>query len=449
MWKQGNILEVEIADLSNSGEGVGRIEGRVVFVPNTVTGDRALVRLVRVKPKYAHGTLIQLLQPSHHRIRPRCIVADKCGGCQWQHIADEYQLTAKQNILIQALERIGGFTQPNVSPILPSLAALGYRNKATYPLGISETGQVKAGYYRQGSHKLVNLNQCPVQDPRLNPLLAEIKQDIQQQGWSIYDEQKHLGQLRHLSLRISRRTGEMLLTLVCSTKELKNLTPQAHIWLQRYPQLVGVALNHNPHRTNVIFGDETLSIAGKPYIRETFAGLELQLLPDTFFQVNTETAEALLNKIITQLDLLGDEFLVDAYCGVGTFTLPLAQKVKQVIGIEMQPASAEQGKINAQINGITNVEFKLGAVETWLPQLERADIMLLDPPRQGCDRIVIDLLREIKPPKLVYISCEPSTLARDLKLLCQDGCYQLISVIPADFFPQTAHVECAAFLKSI
>jgi len=449
MWKQGNLLEVEIADLSNNGAGVGRIEGRVVFVPNTVTGDRALVRLIRVKPKYAHATLIEIIHPSPHRIRPRCIVADKCGGCQWQHMSDTYQLTAKQNILTQALERIGGFTQPHISPIIPSIATLGYRNKATYPLGISATGQVKAGYYRQGSHQLVNLNQCPVQDPRLNPLLAEIKQDIQQLGWSIYDEKQHLGELRHLSLRIARRTGEILLTLVSSTKRLPNIEAQANIWLQRYPQLVGVALNYNPHRTNVIFGDESFFIAGQPYIRETFAGLELELLPDTFFQINTETAEALLNQIIAQLELNGDEFLIDAYCGVGTFTLPLAQKVKQVIGIEVQPTSVEQGKINAQINGISNVEFKLGEVETCLPQLERADIMLLDPPRQGCDRQVIDILREMKIPKLVYISCEPSTLARDLKLLCQDGCYQLISAIPADFFPQTAHVECAAFLKSI
>ncbi|MGK7876058.1 MAG: 23S rRNA (uracil(1939)-C(5))-methyltransferase RlmD [Xenococcaceae cyanobacterium] len=446
-WQQGNLVEVEIADLSNSGDGVGRLGSRVVFVPDTVTGDRALVRLVRVKPQYANGKLHQLIQASPHRISPRCIVADKCGGCQWQHIEDEYQRAAKRHQVIQALQRIGNFSQPNVAPILATPSPLGYRNKATYPLGISSTKQVQAGYYRQGSHQLINLNQCPVQDSRLNPLLAEVKRDIQQRDWSVYDEKRHQGQLRHLSLRIGRSTGEILLTLVSTDWHLKGIGDQARAWLQRYPQLVGVALNRNPNRTNVIFGSETRSIAGQPYLRETFAGLELQLRPDTFFQVNTEAAEALLEVIIEQLDLQGNEVLIDAYCGIGTFTLPLAQRVHRAMGIEVQRVSVEQAQLNAKLNGITNVTFEKGTVETLLPQFKEPDIVLLDPPRKGCDPAVIETLLKTKPPRLVYISCQPATLARDLKLLCQNGSYQLTSVQPADFFPQTAHVECAAFLQ--
>ena len=446
-WQQGQLVEVMITDLNDTGEGVGRLEGRVVFVPDTVVGDRVLVRLVRVKSNYANGKLHQLLEPSPHRIRPNCIVADKCGGCQWQHIDYHYQLEAKQNLVIQALEHIGGFTSPSVAPILTTDTSLAYRNKATYPLKRSATGQVQAGYYHQGSHQLINLNQCPVQDARLNPLLAEIKQDIEQLGWSVYNEERHQGRLRHLSLRIGRRTGEMLLTLVTTDWRLQNLEAQAQKWLTRYPKLVGICVNQNPNRTNVIFGDETRCIAGQPYLQEEFAGLQLQLKPETFFQVNTEVAEALLNAIVERLALKGDEILVDAYCGIGTFTLPLAQRVRQAMGLEVHPASVEQAQLNAQLNGITNVTFKTGAVETLLPQLEiRPDVVLLDPPRKGCDRAVIETLLMSAPKHIVYVSCKPATLARDLKLLCHTGGYQLAHVQPADFFPQTPHVECAAFL---
>ncbi|MEW6495632.1 MAG: 23S rRNA (uracil(1939)-C(5))-methyltransferase RlmD [Cyanobacteriota bacterium] len=446
-WQQGQLVEVVITDLNDTGEGVGRLEGRVVFVPDTVTGDRALVRLVRVKSNYAQGKLHQLLEPSPHRIRPRCIVADKCGGCQWQPIDYNYQLEVKHNLVVQALERIGGFTAPPVAPVLASSTDLSYRNKATYPLKRSATGQVQAGYYQKGSHQLINLNQCPIQDSRLNPLLAEIKQDIEQQGWSIYNEDRHQGKLRHLSLRIGRRTGEMLLTLVTTDWGLTNLNIQAQNWLTRYPNLVGVCVNRNPHRSNVIFGEETRCIAGQPYLREEFAGLEFHLRPETFFQVNTEVAEALFNVIVEQLALTGDEVLIDAYCGIGTFTLPLAKRVRQAIGLEVQPTSVEQAQYNAQLNGISNVIFKAGAVETSLPQLGIApDVVLLDPPRKGCDRTVIDTLVHTSPKHIVYISCKPATLARDLKLLCQTGIYQLTHVQPADFFPQTPHVECAAFL---
>ncbi|QLE55919.1 23S rRNA (uracil(1939)-C(5))-methyltransferase RlmD [Nostoc sp. TCL26-01] len=447
IWLQGELIEVTIADLSDTGDGVGRFESRVVFVPDTVPGDRILVRLLHVKPKYAHGKLHQLLTPSPHRIRPGCIVADKCGGCQWQHIDYEYQLVAKHDQVIQALQRIGGFVSPRVDPVLVADSSLGYRNKATYPVDISATGQVQAGYYQKGSHHLVNLNQCPVQDERLNPLLAEIKQDIQQRGWSIYNEQRHQGQIRHLGLRIGRRTGEILLTLVVKDWDLPGIAQQAAAWLKRYPQLVGVSLNRNPERTNAIFGRETRCIAGMPYLQEVFAGLEYQIRPDTFFQVSTETAEALLQVIETELNLQGHEILVDAYCGIGTLTLPLAKQVRQAIGLELQPEAVQQAICNAEHNGIKNVEFQVGAVEKLLPNMGIIpDVVLLDPPRKGCDRIVIESLLASKPARIVYVSCKVATLARDLKLLCEDGLYTIQRIQPADFFPQTSHVEAAAFL---
>ncbi len=446
-WQQGQLVEIDITNLSDSGEGVGRVNQRVVFVPDTVTGDRALVRLIRVKPHYAHGKLHELLEPSPHRIRPRCIVADKCGGCQWQHISYPYQLEAKQNIVTQALERIGGFTQPPVDPVLGATDDLGYRNKATYPLARSHSGQVQAGYYQKGSHQIVNLNQCPIQDQRLNPLLAEVKQDLQKRGWGIYNEKLHRGKLRHLSLRIGQRTGEMLLTLVAKETNLEGIGEQAEAWLNRYPELVGVLLNVQPDRTNAIFGPETHCIAGQPHLLEKFGGLTFQIRPDTFFQIHTEQAERLLQVILDEVKLTGNETLVDAYCGIGTLTLPLAKQVKQAIGVEVQPEAVEQASLNAALNQIDNVTFQPGTVEAMLPSLSvQPNIVLLDPPRRGCDTKVIEALKELGSDRIVYVSCNPATLARDLKLLCQEGHYRLTRVQPADFFPQTAHVECVAFL---
>jgi 23S rRNA (uracil1939-C5)-methyltransferase len=491
-WQQGALLEVSITDLNHNGEGVGRWQERVVFVPDAVPGDCVRVRLVRVKRGYAQGKLHKLIEASPHRVRPSCIVADKCGGCQWQHVDYAYQLEVKRNLVIQDLERIGGFVDPPVDPVLAVAPALGYRNKSTYPVQAAHRGdqrtsrlhledsnaaplprhaalglklkpqakprivsspvtptiQVQAGYYQKGSHQLVNLNQCPIQDARLNPFLAQIKQDIQQRGWSIYDEQSHQGEIRHFSLRIGQRTGEVLLTLVARKGDLPGLTEQAQFWLQHYPDLVGVCLNLNPDRTNAIFGSETRCVAGRPYLHETSSGLNFQIHPTTFFQVNTEQAEALLEIVQAALNLQGSEYLVDAYCGVGTMTLPLAKRTKQTIGIEVQSEAIEQAKQNAILNNIDNVEFQVGKVENLLPELTiHPDIVLLDPPRKGCETSVIETLLKLKPQRIVYISCNPATLARDLKLLSL--AYTLKQVQPADFFPQTAHVECAAFLEAV
>ncbi|MEB3339791.1 23S rRNA (uracil(1939)-C(5))-methyltransferase RlmD [Okeania sp.] len=468
VWQQGQLVEITITDLTDNGDGVGRYDQKVVFVPDTVPGDRLVARLTIVKSKYAYGKLQKLLEKSDERIKPHCIVADKCGGCQWQHISYEYQLEAKQNQVIQALERIGGLELPKVGSILPSPSPFGYRNKVTYPLGISTTGQVKAGYYQKGSHKLINLNQCPIQDERLNLLLKEIKEDIGRQGWEIYDEQKHIGILRHLSLRIGEKTGEILLTLVVNgskentEKLLPGIKVEAEKWLSNYSQLVGVCLNYNSQPGNTIFGKETVGIAGRFYLEEKFGGLNFQLTADTFFQVNTKAAEKLMEVILENLVLSGSEIIVDAYCGVGTFTLPLAKYLQDisdnnfleigdikssVIGLEVQPVAIEQARFNAEINNLKNVDFYVGKVEKLLPQLEvKPNVVLLDPPRKGCDRSVLETLLEILPERIIYISCKPATLARDLKFLCGTGEYYLQKIQPADFFPQTSHVECATFL---
>jgi 23S rRNA (uracil1939-C5)-methyltransferase len=456
-WQQGQLIELTLEDLSDRGEGVGRWQDRVVFVPDGVPGDRWRVRLTRVKVGYGFGQGVELLTASPQRVRPACIVADKCGGCQWQTVGYEAQVAAKHRQVVEALRRIGGLGEVRVDPVLAAGSPLGYRNKSTYPFGQSAQGRVKAGYYRKGTHQIVNLNQCPIQDDRLNPLLAGVKQSIQARNWSIYSEKTHEGWLRHLSLRIGRHTGQQLLTLV-STEPLPELDHQAQEWLETFPDLVGVSLNLNRAKTNRIFGKETCCVAGQSFLEEQFLGLRFRIQPTTFFQINTEQAERLVQEILTELAFTGHETVLDAYCGIGTLSLPVARQVARCIGLEVQTEAVAQARQNAALNGLSNAEFYVGKVETLLLDLSSEglsgpgqtlppiDVVLLDPPRKGCDATVLQALITLKPPRIVYMSCNPATLARDLKLLCGEGPYRLHRVQPADFFPQTAHVECVAFL---
>ena len=452
--EQGQCVDVEIVDLADSGDGVGKGGDRVVFVPDTAIGDRVQVRLVQVKRKYARGKVQQFQELSPDRQRPPCIVADKCGGCQWQHLTDAAQLAAKRNQLIEALTRIGGFEQPRVNAVQTTGETLRYRNKATYPVQRSPTGQVRAGYYQKGSHKLVNLNQCPVQDERLNPFLAQIKEDIAGLGWTIYDERNHQGEIRHIGVRVGRHTGQVLLTLVAKSGKLPELEEQAQRWLRRFDDLVGVCLNINGDRTNAIFGLSTRTLAGQSFLQEEFARLQFRLRSDTFFQVNTEAAELIWQILERELSLQGQEIILDTYCGIGTFSLPLAQQAQQVWGIEVHPGSVEQARENAELNGIENIEFYTADVAAMLAEGSalwqehpqgKPDIVVIDPPRQGCQPGVLTALIELGCDRLVYISCKPSTLARDLKVLCASG-YDLNAVHPIDLFPQTAHIEAVAFL---
>jgi 23S rRNA (uracil1939-C5)-methyltransferase len=451
MLQQGQKITLTINDLADSGDGVGRYENIAIFVPNTVPGDRIAAKLEFVKNNFAHASIEKILTPSSDRVRPNCIVADKCGGCQWQAVSYPAQLRTKQNIVLQALQRIGGFDadilEELISPIVGAKDSLHYRNKVTYPLATGKDGNLKAGYYQKGSHKIVNLNQCPAQDERLDPMLAELKMDIHNQCWEIYDENAHTGLLRHLGLRIGRHTGEILITIVARDWDVPNLGVFAQTWLERYDKVVGVILNCNPDKTNAIFGRESRCIAGKDYLLEKFAGLTFRLRGDTFFQVYTEQAEKMFNIIESELQLEGTEVLLDAYAGIGTIALPLAEQVKQAIAIEIQPQATAQGKLNAELNGIDNVVFHTGKVEELISTLNlQPDIVILDPPRKGCEPEVITFLRENAPERIVYVSCNPATQARDLKLLCEGDRYQLTRIQPIDFFPQTSHVEAIAFL---
>jgi 23S rRNA (uracil1939-C5)-methyltransferase len=427
MIQQGDALDLEITALTTGGEGLGHYreggESRAIFVADSVPGDQLRVRITEAK-KIVRGKILEIVRPYADRVRPPCIVADKCGGCQWQTVAYPMQLAQKKQMVIDSLERIGGFDHPPVAEVLGAEDPLHYRNKSTFPVGSNQQGII-AGYYRKQSHDLINLNQCPVQESKLNPILENI---------------------RHLGLRMGRRTDKVLLTLVTTELNLPNLEKFCTAIHQQFRSVVSICLNLNDQPTNAIFGPQTKVVTGKGFIQEQLCGLEFQIGPTTFFQVNTEQTERIMYALLELAQFTKEDKVVDAYAGIGTLSLPIAQRVKKVIAIESFAPSVQQAQLNAQNNRIANVAFLAGTVEDQLAEvLQPEHTLVLDPPRKGCDPSVLDVILKKQPKRVFYLSCNPSTLARDLKHLSAD--YEIKTVIPIDFFPQTYHVEALSYLE--
>ena len=459
----GAQLELAIDGLSHDGQGVGRIDQQVVFVPGALPGERVRVKIVHRARRHDLAELLEVLEPSADRRRPPCILAGRCGGCSIQHLSDAAQAHWKEDRVRQALLRIGGL-QVAVDPILtgadvnadvngePASPGLGYRNRATIPLERQADGRLRAGFYRTGSHRIVNMNHCPVLDPRLDALIEPLKADLEASDWPVDVNLSAEGGLRHLALRIGRRSGECLITLISSERDLPGLEAMAGSWMERWPSLVGVCLNLQPRPTNTLMGPITEVIVGRDWISDSFAGLRYRIGADTFFQIHPSQAERAVALLLEALDCpeAVHGTVVDAYCGVGTFSLPLARAGYQVLGLEQQERSIEQARRNALSNGLEDrCRFQAGDVATLLEDaLPGVAALVLDPPRKGLDPAVLTTIEDRGPKTLIYISCDPSTLARDLGRLCREqGPYRLIRVQPIDFFPQTSHVETVAVLQ--
>jgi 23S rRNA (uracil1939-C5)-methyltransferase len=438
-------VEVLVTDLDRQGRGVARHDGEVLFVEGGLPGDRAEVRLMPRRRGQVTAQMLHLLEPSPQRRRSPCILADHCGGCSLQPFSPLGQEQWKGELVRQTLQRIGGLNVP-VEPLMASPQELGYRNRAIIPLERSPEGRLRAGFYRRGSHQIVNMNRCPVLDPRLDALIAPLKADLEASPWPVDRHGRDGGGLRHLALRVGQNSGELLLTLIASDADLEGLSDQAQVWMRRWPELVGVTLNLQPQPTNLLFGPETRTLAGRDWLHERFAGLVLQIASDTFFQVNTSQAERLVPLLESALPT-APGLLVDAYCGIGTYSLPMARLGWEVLGLELHSGSVALAQRNAALNGLSErCRFQTTdvaeALDSVLPQTRA---LLLDPPRKGLDPRVLAAIAACPPPQLLYLSCDPATLARDLRQLCTEG-YQLISVQPIDFFPNTTHVETWARL---
>jgi 23S rRNA (uracil1939-C5)-methyltransferase len=447
----GQVLESSVSGLSHDGRGVVTIDGGVAFVAGALPGDRVKLRLEHRARRHWQARLEQVLEPSTQRCQPACLLADRCGGCSLQHQQLQEQQLWKRQKVVEALQRIAHLPEAEglVAPLLSAGKGLGYRNRATLPLERRDDGTLRAGYYRTGSHRLVNVNHCPVLDPRLDRLIAPIKHDLETSGWPVDRYLNRKGGLRHLGLRLGHHSGELLVTLVSSHSELPGLERWAARWLERWPELVGVCLNLQDRPTNVLLGPQTQVMAGRDWIEERFAGLSLSIGADTFFQVNTPMAERVVPLLLEALQGLDLGLVLDAYCGIGTFSLPLAAAGWQVLGIELGSASVERARHNAERNQLgQHCRFEVGTVGALLGErLSEAAALLVDPPRKGLEPQALAAILATPPQRMLYLSCDPATLARDLAILVgADGPYRLHAVQPLDFFPQTSHVETLASL---
>lgn len=445
----GQRCEVRINDLSHDGQGIGRCGEAVVFVPGALPGERVLARLERQARRHWLSQLDQILEASPERRREPCILASRCGGCSLQHLDPAAQARWKQQSLADALQRIGSIHHP-VAPLLEAGAALGYRNRAIIPLERLEDGRVRCGYYRRGSHRIVNLNHCPVLDPRIDALVEPIKTDLAGTDWPIDRDLHAGGGLRHLALRMGSRSGEILITLVSSHDQLPGLDAMARGWMERWSTVVGVTLNLQSRANNVLMGPDTRVLAGRGWVHEHFAGLDLAIATDTFFQVFSAQAERvvpLLQQVLARQPQPG--LAIDAYCGIGTYSLPMAAAGWRVEGLELNPEAVALARRNAASNGLAALcRFDACDVGDALAErLPQADLLFLDPPRRGLDPAVVKVIGSQPPAQLVYLSCDPASLARDLTPLVNGGPMELQLVQPLDFFPHTTHVETLVVLR--
>ena len=445
--RRGQVYEIRIERLGTSGEGVGRYENFTVFVPQALPNERVLTVIEEVKKTYARGRIRKILQESPARVTPLCEIYDECGGCQLQHLSYEEQLHAKRAQVVDALTHIGKLPQIPVNATLRADDPWNYRNKMQFPIGV-DRGRLIVGCFAQGSHRIINTENCHIQRSANNDLANAVREIVEKLHIPAYNEDTHKGILRHIVGRVGRG-NDLMAVIVTATKQLPRAKDFVRMLRERLPNLVSVHQNIQTYRNNVIMGRDTELLWGRPTILDALGRLNFHISPRSFFQVNTRQAERLYEQALAYADLHGTETVIDAYCGTGTITLFLAQKARKVYGIEIvQPAILDARK-NARDNHVKNAEFIVGDATAVLPALYkqgiRPDVVVVDPPRAGCTEIVLRTFANMKPRRIVYVSCNPATLARDLAILKDLG-YITQEVQPVDLFPQTSHVECLSKL---
>ena len=447
--KKDDLILVTIEDLSNEGLGIGRSGGTAFFIKDTVIGDTVEAQIMKMKKTYGYARLVRLLSPSKDRVTPPCPVARQCGGCQLQAMSYEAQLRFKENKVKNALMRIGGFQNPPMESILGMEHPFRYRNKAQYPVGRNKEGRITAGFYAGRTHDIIENRDCLL-GPEINRKILDIVLfHMEMYDIEPYDEKSCSGLVRHIMIRQGFRTGQIMVCLVLNGTSLpasQNLIEA----LQKIPGMTSISISVNRENTNVILGRKIKLLWGSEYIEDRIEELVFRISPLSFYQVNPFQTEKLYGKALEYAGLTGQETVWDLYCGTGTISLFLARQAKQVFGVEIVPEAIRDARENATRNQITNASFYVGKAEEVLPQKYqeegiRADVIVVDPPRKGCEPSVLATMVQIRPEKIVYVSCDPATLARDLKYLCGEV-YELERVCPVDMFGMSGHVECCVKL---
>lgn len=448
---KSKIYTIEITGLTHEGQGVGKLDGFVVFVDGALIGEIVDVKIIKQTKSYAVGSVVRLQKPSEKRAEPFCSAFDKCGGCSIQHMSYDAQLEFKTDTVRQNLKRIGGLDNLLVNNAIGMEQPFHYRNKVQYPVG-SCGSDVVIGFYEKGSHNIIESKECNIQPEESNEIRDVVRDFFKANGISIYNEKTGKGFLRHVMVRKGFKTNELMVVLVVNGKKVPKADQLVRLLCEKYENIKSIIVNVNARNTNIILGDKNTCIYGQEYISDYIGKYKFNISPLSFFQVNPVQTEVLYNKALEYAGLTGNETVFDLYCGIGTISLFLSEKAKKVIGVEIVPDAIADAKRNAELNGIENVEFLVGEAETVIPKLyeegTRADVVVVDPPRKGCEEGLLKTLVDMQPQHIVYVSCNPSTLARDMKFLCENG-FEAKFVQPVDMFPWTGHVETVVLMSRV
>lgn len=464
MIAKNDEFETTIIDLSDDGAGIGKTDGFTWFIKDAVIGDKVQAIATKVGKSYGYARLAQIIEPSELRVDPPCAIARQCGGCQLQQLEYRAQLHFKEEKVRNDLKRIGGFESDYIDSIFEPIIGMDepfrYRNKAIYPIGRSREGRIIAGFYAGRTHSIIECDDCLLGCADNRAVLDTIISFMEEQGIEPYDEATQSGVVRHVLIRKGHYTGELMVCIVINAEELIHSDVLCERLKNACPALKSFTVNVNRRRTNVIMGDKLINIYGPDYIEDVIhapdgQGVRFKISPYSFFQVNSVQTERLYGTALEFAGLTGTERVWDLYCGVGTISLFLARYAAKVYGVELIPAAIDNARENAAANGIANTEFYVGKAEEVLPDWynrtylhggEPIDLIVVDPPRKGCDEACLRTMTDIAPKRIVYVSCDPATLSRDLRYLCQNG-YSLERIRPVDMFPQTVHVETVVLMS--
>ena len=449
-FRKNDLVTLEIEDCGIDGEGIGKADGFTVFVKDAVIGDTVTVKIIKAKKNYGYGRLMEVLKPSPYRVEPKCEFARQCGGCQLQALSYDQQLVFKTNKVKGHLERIGGFTDIPMEPIIGMDELFHYRNKAQFPVGRNKEGKIVTGFYAGRTHNIIENRDCALGVAENKEVLDRVIAHMEKYGIEPYNEATGKGLVRHVLIRYGYFTKEVMVCLILNGNKIPK-EEQLVKFLCEIPGMTSITINVNKKHSNVILGEEIRLLWGQEYITDRIGDISYQISPLSFYQVNPMQTQKLYAKALEYADLHGEETVWDLYCGIGTISLFLAQKAKFVRGVEIVPAAIENAKENAKLNGLENTEFFVGKAEEVLPREYKkngvyADVIVVDPPRKGCDETLLETMVEMNPERIVYVSCDSATLARDLKYLCERG-YELRKVCPVDQFGMTVHVETVVLLS--
>ena len=449
-FRKNDLVTLEIEDCGIDGEGIGKADGFTVFVKDAVIGDTVTAKIIKAKKNYGYGRLMEVLKPSPYRVEPKCEFARQCGGCQLQALSYDQQLVFKTNKVKGHLERIGGFTDIPMEPIIGMDELFHYRNKAQFPVGRNKEGKIVTGFYAGRTHNIIENRDCALGVAENKEVLDRVIAHMEKYGIEPYNEATGKGLVRHVLIRYGYFTKEVMVCLILNGNKIPK-EEQLVKSLCEIPGMTSITINVNKKHSNVILGEEIRLLWGQEYITDRIGDISYQISPLSFYQVNPMQTQKLYAKALEYADLHGEETVWDLYCGIGTISLFLAQKAKFVRGVEIVPAAIENAKENAKLNGLENTEFFVGKAEEVLPREYKkngvyADVIVVDPPRKGCDETLLETMIEMNPERIVYVSCDSATLARDLKYLCERG-YELRKVCPVDQFGMTVHVETVVLLS--